>query len=203
MIKVTPGPSPSHATAIFDGKKYNCVVDSKGKVKAYITDVLTGKFLYHGYLHEAIGGDYSQVSKAIESFVRANSSMPDNRQKAYISGKITGAKNLNREKFEHHESKWYYLGFNPVNPHKIPTDLHPESPWHEWLKRDIKELVDCHRVILLDCWKGSAGAVFEVLIAKRLRIPLYDSQTGMQVKVSYLYLLIKNYYFFLKTLLRN
>ena len=52
-----------------------------------------------------------------------------------------------------------------------PAELHPADPsvpWDFYLRRDIPELVKCQRVILLEGWHISKGAMLEFHIATEL-----------------------------------
>lgn len=87
--------------------------------------------------------------------------------KCYISGKITGIENKANELFEKgcYEAEKLGLG-NPVNPMTLPHD-HDKS-WINFMKEDVKAMLDCENVYMLNNWKDSKGATIEHDIAKSL-----------------------------------
>lgn len=92
--------------------------------------------------------------------------------KVYISGKIGGLPDRNIPKFEHAEQMLRNAGYEPVNPHKLKHD-HGGS-WEEYMRVDIKELVDCHAIYLLDDWRESKGAKVELALAIVLGMQVMD-----------------------------
>ena len=91
---------------------------------------------------------------------------------AYISGKITGVKNGNTAKFAAAANLLREHGHTPINPHDVCSDVHPEASWETFMKRNIRELVRCDFVAVLDDWHKSRGAQMEVEIAVNLGIPV-------------------------------
>jgi len=98
--------------------------------------------------------------------------------KIYISGKMTGATDLNRPKFESAEALIRAHGHEPVNPHKLVHD-HDQS-YEEFMRVDIEALKKCDAIFLLDDWKESPGALREVTEALEMKIIFFQ-------KFSFLY----------------
>lgn len=88
--------------------------------------------------------------------------------KIYISGRITGMDVQEwSKKFNDAQEIIERLGHEAVNPGKI--DPGKQDPtWHDYMKADIKQLVDCEAIWMLDNYKGSKGASVELDIAKAL-----------------------------------
>ena len=105
---------------------------------------------------------------------------------AYISGKVTGIKDLNKNKFAAAERLLIKLGYKVVNPHKLCSDIHPEAHWSTFMKRCIAALPGVDEVIVLDDWIESKGAQMEVELAANLNIPVLEIETmeeiGFKVK---------------------
>jgi hypothetical protein len=40
--------------------------------------------------------------------------------------------------------------------------------WEDYVRRDLRDLLDCHAVALLPDWENSRGATLEVYVAKNL-----------------------------------
>lgn len=110
---------------------------------------------------------------------------------AYISGPISGLSNGNFDAFTRAQRKLEHDGYIVVNPHEIgkaiydkwATIARPESNvdgqkydnemWAEFVKNDIRYLVTCDCVMLLDNWEQSRGCRVEIFIAQKLMIPIY------------------------------
>src|SRR6185312_9666495 len=104
------------------------------------------------------------------------------REKVYISGRITGAPNGNKAKFAAAEAFIIGRKFIPVNPHKL-DDNHNKS-WIAYMKCCIAALIWCDAVFALDDWRKSRGAVREIFIALFLQIPVYEIETMNEVRLS-------------------
>jgi len=110
----------------------------------------------------------------------------------YLSGKITGLKDLNKPKFAAAEKlimdslqfKDFFV--HVFNPHDLPDDH--DKQWSSYMRECIKALSVSNKVYVLDDWNKSKGALTEVLIAKILGMPIYEVETLDVLKVSYLYL---------------
>jgi len=86
--------------------------------------------------------------------------------KVYTSGPISGKPDLNRPAFEAAATALRAAGHEVVNPHENGVD--PGQPWEAHMRADIKLLMDCDTVALLDDWADSRGACIEFDLAKRL-----------------------------------
>lgn len=87
----------------------------------------------------------------------------------YISGAISNAPNLNKEKFANATKKLRSLGYIVINPHEICSDI-PASQWEDCMKICIKRLMDADIIIMLDDWQQSRGATVEFKIAQTVNI---------------------------------
>lgn len=90
--------------------------------------------------------------------------------KWYLSGPVSGYPSGNRAQFEVSARLLRSLGYDVVNP--LEFDEAPDLPWSDYLRKDIRALMDCGGVITLPGWQESRGASLEVHIAHAL---------GMQV----------------------
>lgn len=87
--------------------------------------------------------------------------------KVYISGPITGVDNYEKN-FSGAETKLKALGLKVINPADPSHGL--EDNWENYMKRDIKMLMDCDAIYMLDNWKTSPGAVIEHALAEQLKM---------------------------------
>jgi hypothetical protein len=126
-------------------------------------------------------------------------SMKMRKARIYISGKISGLHDLNARKFSRTENLLYFrLGTNlqVINPLKLPH-LH-DKEWVSYLKEDLRHLLACNAIVVLDDWMDSRGAILEMLIAQAVAIPAYEMDTAelRQLRIGFwfkVWLLIKLY----------
>lgn len=93
----------------------------------------------------------------------------------YLSGKMSGLADFNRPKFEAAETLLYSVygrGVMVINPHTLP--MHDPKTWENFMKNDIRAMVRCSNVVVLDDWQRSRGAVIEVLLASCLGITIRE-----------------------------
>jgi len=88
--------------------------------------------------------------------------------RVYISGKMTGVPDLNFPLFNAEAARLRALGYDVVNPVELCPD--PAATWHDCLKADIKALLDCDSIVMLEGWEDSQGAHLELHIAHRVGI---------------------------------
>lgn len=92
------------------------------------------------------------------------------KKRVYISGPITGIANNNINEFSRMASLLHSLGHEPVNPHEV-LKFDVNLSWSDYMKADIKALMDCDAYVLLDGWGDSRGARIEKRLADDLGIP--------------------------------
>lgn len=91
------------------------------------------------------------------------------KRKVYISGPVTGLEYSEAsENFRNCaklvESTGKYEAVNPL-------EGEPEGlTWEQYMRRDIKKLMDCDRIISMPGWTGSEGAKMERELALSLGI---------------------------------
>lgn len=106
----------------------------------------------------------------------------------YLSGKMSGLADLNRPKFNAAEDLLYSLfgrGVIVINPHTLA--MHEPKTWENFMRNDIRAMLRCSNVVVLDDWQNSRGAIIEVLLANALGIvirPIDDP--SQRVKISFL-----------------
>ena len=100
----------------------------------------------------------------------------------YLSGPMTGIKDLNHQAFADAEHRLRSLGFACINPHDLeypPFDEYATEKeiWAEFLARDVWVLAKTMRpdaLVMLPGWKNSRGALLEAAVARRFGIPVYN-----------------------------
>ena len=88
-------------------------------------------------------------------------------KRIYISGPMSGLPEQNFPAFNAEAARLRDLGYEVVNPADLnPIDV-PLS-WHECMRNDLKALLDCDTLALLDGWQKSNGAHLEMHLAHRV-----------------------------------
>lgn len=89
------------------------------------------------------------------------------KQKVYISGKITGLPiDEAKTNFQDAENRLREKGYEVINP--FNNGLPDNSTWMEHMKADIKLLMECEIICLLNNWRDSTGAKIEWNLAKEM-----------------------------------
>lgn len=103
-------------------------------------------------------------------------------KRVYLSGPITGLPNGNKEAFQAYEDRFVNMQFEVVNPHKLHTEEQEKTfEWSDFMKSDIKALLDCQVVAMMPGWEKSKGANIEIYIARNLNIPVINADTLNEV----------------------
>jgi hypothetical protein len=96
------------------------------------------------------------------------------KKKIYISGKITGldtdvATKLFKDAENYAKDE---MGYEPVNPMEL-CEQDDTWEWIDYMRVDIKALVDCDAILMLPNWEDSDGAKLELVIAQGLKLEIY------------------------------
>ena len=94
------------------------------------------------------------------------------RGKVYISGPITGVEFGNRFAFMAASCGLELCGYEAVDPSDVKLD--DEASWSDYMRADLKLLLDCDYIYLLEGWEDSKGARLEHELAERLGIEQLD-----------------------------
>ena len=88
----------------------------------------------------------------------------------YISGAISSDP-FYKQKFDEAESMLKRMGYEVFNPASI---FHEDWTYADYMKFDIKHLLDCTHIYLLPGWEKSEGAKLEKLIADKCGIEVLN-----------------------------
>lgn len=94
------------------------------------------------------------------------------KPKIYISGPITGKEDTAEQRFEEAEKYCLEKGFEPVNPMKLNHSNHDQS-WESFMKEDLKAMMECEAIYLIEGWSNSKGALEEKRLAQKLGLKIY------------------------------
>lgn len=92
----------------------------------------------------------------------------------YVAGPMSGIEGYNYPAFEQAVGMLRGRGFSVASPHELdePGHVPGDWSWGEYLRRDLKMLLDCDGVVTLHGWEQSRGASLEVDVARRLGMPV-------------------------------
>lgn len=91
--------------------------------------------------------------------------------KIYLSGKISGTDlKETSEKFKTYQKHFEKLEHEVVNPFELTTDL--TLDWCTYMKTDIKAMLDCDTIFVMNDYIDSIGAKLEFHIAVMLGYPI-------------------------------
>ncbi len=97
------------------------------------------------------------------------------KPRLYLSGPMTGVKDLNRPLFNQVTKELRARGYKVVNPPELDR-YSPQRSWEGCLRRDIRYLLDCEAVANLPNWTKSRGAKLENHIASQLKYEIHPYQ---------------------------
>lgn len=95
-------------------------------------------------------------------------------KRIYISGPITGIPEYNKPAFDSAEKKINEMGLIPISPFRLGV-VSKHKSWQDYMREDIKALMDCDAVYLLPGYEKSKGAMEEKRIAESIGIPVYTN----------------------------
>lgn len=94
------------------------------------------------------------------------------RGKVYISGPISGIDFGNRFAFSCARSALELCGYEVIDPSEV--QLSDAATWADYMKADLKLLLDCDYIYMLEGWENSKGARLERELAENLGIEEID-----------------------------
>lgn len=91
--------------------------------------------------------------------------------KLYIAGKMTGMPEFNFPAFHEAAAELRAAGYEVQNPAEGEHNRDLTKPWNFYMRHDIRMLLDCDGLALLEGWSGSKGAQLEYHIATAIEMP--------------------------------
>lgn len=90
----------------------------------------------------------------------------------YLSGPMTGYPDHNYAAFEEARTTLRSLGLTVVCP--AEAGVVEGWSWEQYLKRDLKMMLDCEALVVLPEWEKSRGARLEATVAWQLNMPVAE-----------------------------
>lgn len=91
----------------------------------------------------------------------------------YLSGPMTGKKDFNYPEFKRVARELSDKGYDVFNPSDL-FDGDQSKEKHEYMKEDIRALLGCDVLVLLDGWEYSLGVRVEMDVATACNIPIKE-----------------------------
>lgn len=91
-------------------------------------------------------------------------------KRIYVSGPMSGIEDFNFPAFDAAAVRLIALGFEVENP--ASKGVVEGWTWEQYLRLDLRLLLDCDAVATLDGWVDSRGAWLEVSVARALGMPV-------------------------------
>ncbi len=95
-------------------------------------------------------------------------------KKIYVAGPMTGYPEWNFPAFNFVSSGLRSVGWKVVNPAEL--NIGCQDDWKACMIEDIRQLMTCDAIFMLNGWKQSKGASLEHHIAKELGLKVYYEQ---------------------------
>ncbi len=89
---------------------------------------------------------------------------------------MTGVKDHNFPAFDAAAKHIRTRGHDVINPAEFEPAF-PDMTWEDFLRRDLKYLLECEAVAVLPGWEKSKGASLEAHVAQALGMPVLDAET--------------------------
>lgn len=106
-------------------------------------------------------------------------------QKIYIAGPMRGFPELNFPAFHDASDRFRRAGWTVRNPVEIGRETFgPDSgavPPSEFLRADLRDVIECDAIAVLPGWAKSTGARCEAAVALALGHAFYDAETMKQI----------------------
>ncbi len=103
----------------------------------------------------------------------------------YISGPMSGLPDFNYPAFHDASAQWRAAGYEVLSPAELDLAETTDLTWEDYLRRDLRMLLDCDAIALLDGWENSRGAALEYHVATALGLrcfpawPVVDPDTAL------------------------
>lgn len=99
------------------------------------------------------------------------------KRRYYLAGPMTGIEGHNFRSFDKFAKELRERGYEVVSPAEIARTLPGEPgdlPYTEYVRADLRELLNCTDLVLLPGWRGSRGAMMELNIAEFLHMKVWS-----------------------------
>ena len=104
--------------------------------------------------------------------------------KLYISGPMTGHKDMNRPAFRYTAKVLRELGYEVISPADIT--LGEGASWQDYMREALRGLADADGLCLLHGWRSSRGAQVENRLAQGIDLPVHTVEGWIKAEAEVL-----------------
>jgi nucleoside 2-deoxyribosyltransferase len=104
-------------------------------------------------------------------------------KRCYLSGPISIAPDTYEHDFACATTVLRANGFVVVSPVEMNSD-DPHYTWLDFMRDDLRLILQCDLIAVLPNWENSPGARAEVSLALSLGMPVFDTQTMQYINLS-------------------
>lgn len=102
-------------------------------------------------------------------------------KRCYIAGPITGIpENEYKTNFKAAKNMVHSLGFDPVSPIEL-QHVH-DNTWEAFMKVDLRAMLTCQAIYMLEGWEASKGATIEWQLATILKMQIIYAENPTNQK---------------------
>lgn len=104
--------------------------------------------------------------------------------KVYVAGPMAGIDNFNYPEFFKESQDLFrsdYIPVLPIDEGDLDENGNQTMTFGEYLRKDIKKLLDCDAVVMLGGWSNSRGATLEAMIASAIGMPVFRASDKTQI----------------------
>lgn len=99
----------------------------------------------------------------------------------YVSGPISGRDLTEAEAhFADAAAALAAKGWEVVNPMALPAHAHHDGSYANYMRHDLRALLDCDAIYMLQGWTTSRGAMCEKHVAEMLELPVWFENRGVK-----------------------
>lgn len=107
------------------------------------------------------------------------------KSKYYLAGPMTGIEGYNFKRFDEFAKELRARNYEVISPAEIARTLPGEPgdlPYQEYVRADLKGLLQCSDLILIPGWRASRGAMMELNIADFLKMRVWTINSDYSLK---------------------
>lgn len=97
--------------------------------------------------------------------------------KHYLAGPMSGIEDYNFPMFDKSAAELREMGMEILSPHEVDYGETEEDrgslPYTDYIRGGLKLLLECDAIILLPAWQFSGGCQLEVMVARKVGMPVY------------------------------
>ena len=102
--------------------------------------------------------------------------------RVYLAGPMSDHINYNKPAFFRAAGELRCKGYFVLNPAETDNESKGVG-WEDFLRKDMRMLMEADTIALLPGWESSRGARFELYVAMTLGLHVMDAETGREIYI--------------------